>query len=313
MSESLINRYRPQDFDSVIGHKQVLRTIQNTIANNLAHSFIFCGDPGVGKTTLARIIAKKVGCKKPVEIDGASATGIEAMREITSTLGYKSMNGEAKVIIVDEAHRLSSAAITSLLKAIEEPQAHVYWVLATTELNKIPKAIQTRCQVYNLGPIPDEEISKLLETVSREEGFSTSPEVREFITDQASGSARHALSLLASCSSVTSLSDAKKLITSSSEERSVIDLARYLVQDHNPSWKAIQNHLSGLTKESPEGIRLTIVNYVAKVILNTKQSSEAARLLNILNAFRTPYNTSEKFSPLILSLGEIVFHERIQQ
>jgi DNA polymerase-3 subunit gamma/tau len=216
----LARRWRPQQFDEVIGQHHVTQTLQNAIAGNrVAHAFLFSGARGIGKTTVARILAKALNCREgPTphpcgrcescreiaqgtamdvqEIDGASNTGVDDVRELREGLRYRPATGRFRVYIIDEVHMLSNAAFNALLKTLEEPPPHVVFVFATTEPHKIPMTILSRCQRFDFKRIPLPEIVDQLSRISESEGIQVARDTLILIAREAQGSLRDAQSLL---------------------------------------------------------------------------------------------------------------------
>jgi DNA polymerase III subunit gamma/tau len=213
-------KWRPQVFEDVIGQGHITRTLQNAIATNrLAHAFLFSGPRGVGKTTTARILAKALNCKQGptptpcgkcdscletaagtsvdvVEIDGASNRGIEHIRELRETVKYAPVGGKNKVYVIDEVHMLTNEAFNALLKTLEEPPPHVIFIFATTEPQKIPATIHSRCQRYGFKRIALHEIAAKLREITDKEGIKVSDEGLSMIARAAEGSMRDSQSLL---------------------------------------------------------------------------------------------------------------------
>ncbi|BCL60466.1 DNA polymerase III subunit gamma/tau [Desulfomarina profundi] len=216
----LARKSRPQTFDQVIGQRSVVKTLQNSIARRrVAHAILFSGVRGVGKTTLARIMAKALNCQSEVsnppcddctscreisagssidlyEIDGASNRGIQEIRELKEKLRFLPTSARYKIFIIDEVHMLTTEAFNALLKTLEEPPEHVYFMFATTEIHKIPITILSRCQQYELKRISAEELSDHFRKLADEEGFEIEPAALSLIVREAEGSVRDGLSLL---------------------------------------------------------------------------------------------------------------------
>ncbi|MBI1189301.1 MAG: DNA polymerase III subunit gamma/tau [Tepidisphaera sp.] len=209
--QALARRYRSRAFDEVIGQEPIARTLQNAIASNrVAHAYLFCGTRGVGKTTSARIFAKALNGGSPevdeaimqgrdtdtIEIDAASNTGVDNVRELISNAAYRPLRGKYKIYIIDEVHMLSTAAFNALLKTMEEPPEHVKFILCTTDPQKVPPTIQSRCQRFDFRNIPTSRIAEHLTSVVKSEGLAAEPELVFQVARLGNGSMRDALSLL---------------------------------------------------------------------------------------------------------------------
>jgi DNA polymerase-3 subunit gamma/tau len=218
----LARRYRSQTFDDVLGQDVVARTLRNAIATGrVAHAYLFCGTRGCGKTTMARILAKSLNCLaadgptvKPclkcdscinintgedidvLEIDGASNTGVDNIRQLRENAIYRPARARFKIYIIDEVHMLSSGAFNALLKILEEPPEHVKFIFATTEPNKVLPTIQSRCQRFDFHNIPPEVISEQIRRILGDEGIAFEPDLLVHLSRLANGSMRDALSLL---------------------------------------------------------------------------------------------------------------------
>jgi DNA polymerase-3 subunit gamma/tau len=221
MSYQVIARkYRPQRFDEVVGQEHITKTLQNAIdSKRIHHAYLFTGARGIGKTTVARILAKALNCEKgPLaepcgkcspcmeitagnsldvqEIDGASNTGVDDIREIRDRTKYMPAGGRYKIYIIDEVHMLSTAAFNALLKTLEEPPPHVIFIFATTEAHKIPATILSRCQRYDFRRIPVSKIVESLKKIAKDESVTPDDESLSLIAREATGSMRDAQSLL---------------------------------------------------------------------------------------------------------------------
>jgi DNA polymerase-3 subunit gamma/tau len=221
----LARKYRPQTFSELIGQDAMVTTLGNAIRRDrLAHAFLLTGVRGVGKTSTARLIAKALNCIGPdgeggptidpcgvcepcraiaegrhidvIEMDAASHTGIDDIREIIEASRYSAVSARYKIYIIDEVHMLSKAAFNGLLKTLEEPPAHVKFLFATTEVNKVPVTVLSRCQRFDLRRIPAEKLAEHFARVSEAEGVEAEPEALALIARAAEGSARDGLSIL---------------------------------------------------------------------------------------------------------------------
>lgn len=197
--QSLYRAYRPGSFKDVRGQDQVIRPLQEQLENEtVAHAYLFAGSRGLGKTSIARIFAKELGTEGTdlYEIDAASNNSVEDIRALTENVYTLPFSSPYKVYILDEAHMLSKAAWNAFLKTLEEPPPHAIFVLATTELDRVPETVQSRCQVYEFRKPSREGLSKLVAEVSKKEGYSIEPSVADLVALLADGSYRDALSVL---------------------------------------------------------------------------------------------------------------------
>lgn len=276
----------------------------------LNRTFLFHGPSGCGKTTLSRIAAGFVGANASSirEIDAATFTGIDAMREVTASLSYKPLGGvKARALIVDECHRLSSGAWDSLLKALEEPPAGVYWFLCTTNLAKVPRTVQTRCLAYQLKDVDSRELAELLVFVSKEEGRAVSGEwlsTLELCAREAQGSPRQALANMGACWAAKDRKEALALLKSAQESSEAVELARALVA--GKPWLPIRGILETLANEDPESVRHVVRSYVTKAIMGSNGKGQE-RLFAVLDEFSKPFPASDGISPLVLAVGHLLF------
>ncbi len=220
---ALYRKFRPAEFESVKGQEAIVTTLKNQIrANRIGHAYLFCGTRGTGKTTVAKIFAKAVNCEQPmegspcgvcascqtiaagasvnvIEIDAASNNGVDNIRNIREEVEYRPTEGRYKVYIIDEVHMLSIGAFNALLKTLEEPPEYVIFILATTEIHKIPITILSRCQHYSFKRITIDTIVARLQELMDEEEIEVEDKALRYIAKVADGSMRDALSLLDQC------------------------------------------------------------------------------------------------------------------
>ena len=221
--QALYRKWRPKTFDDVVGQQHVTDTIKNEIKNNIcSHAFLFCGSRGTGKTSTARILSRAVNCENPIdgnpcnkcatcrgiengsimdiiEIDAASNSGVDNIRTLRDEANYSAASAKYKVYIIDEVHALSSGAFNALLKLLEEPPAHVKFVLATTEANKVLETISSRCQRFDFKRITPEDIYARLDYICNAEGIMVEEDALKMIASAGDGSLRDALSYLEPC------------------------------------------------------------------------------------------------------------------
>lgn len=221
MTQALYRKWRPRTWAEVVGQEHIVQTLKNAIANDrVGHAYLFSGPRGTGKTTTARLLAKAVNCLGPdgqdkpcdacvnclavndgnfldmIEIDAASNTSVEDVRDLRDKINFSPNSGKYKVYIIDEVHMLSTAAFNALLKTLEEPPEHAIFILATTEIHKIPATVLSRCQRHEFRKLSVPVISGLLEKKAEEEGFVVEKAVLTLIARQATGSLRDGISLL---------------------------------------------------------------------------------------------------------------------
>lgn len=224
MYTALYRKWRPQKFEDLCGQDQIAITLKNELSSNrLSHAYLFCGTRGTGKTSTAKLLAKAVNCKSPVdhnpcnecescksinegnsidvyEIDAASNRGIDDIRNLREAIKFTPTLGKYKVYIIDEVHMLTNEAFNALLKTLEEPPEYVLFILATTEPHKLPATILSRCQRFDFKRISVEDIAERLRLVCREEGLNAEEDALRLIARNSDGAMRDALSILDQCS-----------------------------------------------------------------------------------------------------------------
>lgn len=221
--QAIYRRWRPLVFDDVVGQKHITQTLKNQIMNgSTAHAYLFCGTRGTGKTSTAKILARAVNCENPqngnpcnecsvcrglldesildvIELDGASKNKVENIREIIDDVMFLPTVAKKKVYIIDEVHMVTQQAFNALLKTLEEPPAHVMFILATTELNKVPITVLSRCQQFDFRRITNKDITERMGEILRADGYTYDDDALSLIAELGDGSMRDSLSVLDKC------------------------------------------------------------------------------------------------------------------
>lgn len=295
---SLYHKYRPTSFGEVIGNADLVESVRGLLKKkDRPHAFLFTGPTGCGKTTMARIIAAKLGSKGADyrEVDSADFRGIDTVRKIRNQSQYKPRESKSIVWVIDECHKMTNDAQNALLKILEDTPRNAYFILCTTDPQKLIKPIKGRCSCFEMNPLNENHMFYLLRKVVKGEGESMSKVVYEQIIDDSEGKPRNALQVLEQVLSAEPekrLEIAKKSLDN---QRESIELCRALLE--GAGWKRIANILDGLKQEDPESIRRHVLGYCQAVLLKGKANDKAAV---IIEAFYDPYYNTN-FSGLVFS------------
>jgi DNA polymerase-3 subunit gamma/tau len=323
MTQALYRKYRPQQWDAVVGQDHVVTTLKNAIAaDRVAHAYLFAGSRGTGKTTLARLLAKAVNCTNPdptkrpdnecenckavnenrfldlIEIDAASNTSVDDVRDLRDKINFTPSQGQYKVYVIDEAHMLSNAAFNALLKTLEEPPPHAIFVLATTEIHKIPATVLSRCQRHEFRRVPVDEIVTNLKKIVKAENIQSDDDALIQIARQSAGGMRDAQSLLDQLSSTgdrITLALAQTVLGTATSQ-SVLDVIT-AIMDHDPAHGLESIHKALDAGADPRSLARQLVEYLRGLMLiqmgNASQVEATADVKKQMQAHAKSFTTSD--------------------
>lgn len=245
-SIALYRKYRPKGFDEVLGQDHIVKVLENSIkTGNIAHAYLFSGTRGTGKTSIARIFARAIGCSERdlYEIDAASNRGIDDIRELREGVRTLPFESPYKVYIVDEVHMLTKEAFNALLKTLEEPPKHVVFILATTEMNKLPETVVSRCQTFTFKKPTQKILKEIITTIAKKEGFTLEQASADLIAVLGDGSFRDAQGIL------------QKVLSSSSDKK--VSVEEVLTVTGAPKAGLVNSFIVALAeKDTAKGIRV---------------------------------------------------------
>ena len=280
MKTELYLKYRPSKFKYVIGQDEAVNILQKKWkSDSLPHVILFSGPAGTGKTTLGRIVATCLECSDIdfEEKNSADYRGIDSVREIRNTMSQAPMNGPVKVILFDEIHKCTNDAQNAMLKMLEDTPKHVYFILCTTEPEKLLPTIRQRCLKIDLKPIKIQDLDKIIENVRAKEKIKITEEVHEKIVEYAGGSAREALQLLDKVYQLETEEEQLDAIEKASLQAQAISLARLLINTKT-KWPEVGKLLKELRQEDSERIRYLVLSYATSILLK-KANERAMRML----------------------------------
>lgn len=295
---SLYNKHRPLSFSDVVGNEQMIASLQPMIEDpsKSPHSFLLSGPTGTGKTTIARIVANELGAdtSQIIEIDSAQFRGIDTVRDIRKQSQYAPLYGGIRVWIIDEVHQLSKDAQNGMLKILEDTPKHIYFILCTTEPQKLLPTIVGRCSHHTTKVLTDKEMFELLRSVVKAEGELLTKEIYRQIINDSFGHPRNALTILQKVLFADGEQRMEVAKQTAEEQSQSIELCRALLR--GAGWKEVALILRGLKDQDAEGIRRHVLGYSQAVLLKSS-NDKAAQIIEEL--FEPLYNIG--FPGLVLA------------
>lgn len=285
---------RPKDFDDFIGNQTIIKSLKSIIkSDHPPHTYLFSGPSGCGKTTLARILTDSFGCKNSsiFEINSSNNRGVDSAREIIGQCIYTPLEGEIKVYILDEIHKATNEFQNAMLKILEEPPLHVFFILCTTDPQKLLKAVKSRCTAFKVEKPSSDELFKYLIDICEKNNIPKYDNVINTIIEQSEGVPRDSLILLDKIKDIKGATQAEviNLINSDSEtSKEIIDICRALIKQ-NATWEEVRILLKNINVD-PEGIRRAVLGYASAVLLNKSNQ----RACNIIECFKNNFYDSGK-------------------
>ena len=337
----LARKYRPSNFSEVVGQEHILRALENSIKHNKLHqAYIFSGTRGVGKTTIARVFAKCLNCQNGempqlvpcdqcsacleikagrhiefLEVDAASRTGVDDMRELLESVQYKPANARFKIYLIDEVHMLSKSSFNALLKTLEEPPPHVIFLMATTEVEKVPKTVLSRCLQLNLKVIPETQIYDHLESLLKLESIKYDDESIRLIANSAKGSIRDGLTLLdQAIAHGNGLLDAEevKALLGTIDESYIIELVNQVVLSDGDGAYLALNKITELNVEYEQVLKI-IISVFHKISLHQQLQNSNEEAITKLAESIDPQMIQLHYEIALNSLAKFHVHPHPKQ
>ena len=337
----LARKYRPSTFSEVVGQQHILTALENSIQHNKLHqAYMFSGTRGVGKTTIARVFAKCLNCQKGdmpqvepcnecsacleikagrhiefLEVDAASRTGVDDMRELLESVQYKPANARYKIYLIDEVHMLSKSSFNALLKTLEEPPPHVMFLMATTEVEKVPKTVLSRCLQLNLKTIPENQIRDHIQSLLDLENIKYDEESLALIASSAQGSIRDGLTLLdqaiAHGNGVLEADQVKALL-GTIDQSYIIELVKNVAASDGDGAYLTLNKITELNVEYEQVLKI-IISVFHKISLHQQlQNSEDAGIMQLAESI-DPQVTQLHYEIALNALNKFHVHPHPKQ
>lgn len=296
------NKFRPKEIEDIVGQTPITSLLKHWKVNSkkIPHTILLSGPSGTGKTSIAYIIRELLGSTYKIEINGAVQTGVDDMRELQSNLCHKGFLSQSKVCIIDECHKISGSGWNSLLKIMENPPEHVYFIFCTTDAAKLSNPVKSRCHVITFKPLSSRSMLYLVDRVLSSENFTLDRKISDKLVDTCNGNARYLLSKMYLLRNINSTPEALELLDSNIEEVEAVELCRLLLKKayNEEYFIRLGQKLNRLRSSmSAENLRLLVINYIGSVAFNKIDNNNASafirsrsQLEDLITILRVFYN-----------------------
>ena len=294
---SLPVKYRPSSFDEFVGNHTLVSNLKDILEREkgVPHAFLFTGPSGCGKTTLALIVKKMLECHDYdyTFLNTSNTRGIDTIRDVASTISYKPARGKTKLYLLDECHKLTNEAQNALLNILEQPPHFCYFVLCTTNPEKLIKTITNRTQTFTVKSLPSPQIVELLKNICEKEKVEFPANILREIAKVSGGSCRAALKLLDQVIDIENDDEVLKSIQNAVvSEASLLNICKLLIEESTGKWPEMAKYIKGMEDDDQEGIRIGIINYLTKVILGRNNADTLVEMLSLF--LDNTYDTGKK-------------------
>lgn len=305
IEKPLINKYRPEQWHQLIGHEEMVASLSRAMkAGSHPHAYLLTGPSGIGKTTIARIIANDLNADV-IEVDAASNSGVDAMRALVELGEYVPFGVSRRMIIIDECHALSRSAFQAVLKILEEPPEHLYLALCTTELGRIPETIQTRCFHVKLNRVRDRDIEDLLIYVCGKEDWQVENDVLDEVILASTGQPRKALSILQAVYGAKDREEVGRIIALIDRKEAVGELGQAILS--GKKWDIIRPILVSISDDDFEQTKIGLCRYLIGALLKEENPSRAKGIWQLIEALVYPSSSFDPKANFIAAVGRILF------
>lgn len=296
-------KYRPESLEEFVGNRGVVESLKNLLKTKPPHTYLFMGGMGQGKTSLARIMAREVGCLPSSirEINSADFNSVDDSRALIKEARYAPLEGKVKAYIMDEFHRMSAPGQEALLKILEDTPPHVYFLLCSTVPEKIIETVKDRCHKFTVNPLLNKEIRWIIDNVINKEGLKIPNEIKDLIVDSSEGVPRTALVLLSTLSGVNNIADANDMVYKELyDTEGIADLCKAII-NRKTYWLELMNIVKNMEIKDFEKTRIAMLSYFVGCIKNAKNVRSRQDFTNLANICAVPFNyTTAKYEFFLL-------------